>query len=203
MKRVKFSNGNKKMGAIPSVSLPAVQTCRKGCACAKYCYALRMEKFRKNVHDSYISNYNLYTENREKYWADINAKLFASRFFRFHVSGDIPDMEYCKDMFRVAEKNSHCQTLVFTKQYEIVNAVVSEQGMPSENLHILFSAEREIKMENPYNFPTANILFPDGSTTAENLETAVYCSGNCFDCFCETKGCMGLKAGEELLLNKH
>lgn len=35
MNKLSISPGNKKMGAIPSVSLPPIITCPTGCKCAK------------------------------------------------------------------------------------------------------------------------------------------------------------------------
>lgn len=40
-----------------------------------------------------------------------------SRFFRFHVSGDIPNTTYFHIMMEVAKRNSHCEILCFTKKY--------------------------------------------------------------------------------------
>ena len=38
-----------------------------------------------------------------------------SRFFRFHVSGDIPNTTYLCRMVEVAKRNRHCEILCFTK----------------------------------------------------------------------------------------
>ena len=40
---IKISPGNSKMGAIPSVSLPAIKTCRD-CKCKEKCYAAKLER---------------------------------------------------------------------------------------------------------------------------------------------------------------
>ena len=57
---IKISNGNSKMGKIPSVSLPSVVTCRKDCSCKEKCYARKIERIRPNVRDSYAANQNYY-----------------------------------------------------------------------------------------------------------------------------------------------
>ena len=45
MGTVKISQRNSKMGNVPSVSLPAVITCRE-CDCHQKCYARKLERLR-------------------------------------------------------------------------------------------------------------------------------------------------------------
>ena len=52
---VSISKGNSKMGAIQSVSLPAVVTCR-ACDCQKKGYARKLEKIRRTVAQAYKNN---------------------------------------------------------------------------------------------------------------------------------------------------
>ena len=55
---VSISNGNSKMGKIPSVSLPPILTCPKGTPCAKRCYA-------KRIYNRYPSVKNAYDKELE------------------------------------------------------------------------------------------------------------------------------------------
>ena len=82
------------MGSIPSVSLPAGITCRQDCECRKKCYVKKLERIRKRVREAYQSNYELLINKPEIYWREVEASIMMSRFFRFHVSGDIPNEEY-------------------------------------------------------------------------------------------------------------
>ena len=120
---VKISSGNSKLGKIPSVSLPAGETCRSDCECSKKCYAKKLERLRKTVREAYQHNYDLLKNKPDVYWREVEASIMMSRFFRFHVSGDIPDEEYLIHMIEVAERNPHCEILCFTKKYEIVNKI--------------------------------------------------------------------------------
>ena len=79
---VKISPGNAKMGAVPSVSLPAYYTCRHDCECCKKCYARKLERIRKSVREAYQSNYQLLEENPEVYWREVEASVMMTRFFR-------------------------------------------------------------------------------------------------------------------------
>ena len=112
---VKISNGNSKMGQIPSVSLPAGLTCRCDCECSKKCYAKKLERLRPSVKAAYKHNYDLLKCAPDVYWREVEGSIMMSRYFRFHVSGDIPDLTYFVRMVDVASRNQHCQILCFTK----------------------------------------------------------------------------------------
>lgn len=118
---VKISSGNSKLGKIPSVSLPAGETCRSDCECSKKCYAKKLERLRKTVREAYQHNYDLLKNKPDVYWREVEASIMMSRFFRFHVSGDIPDEDYLIHMLETAQRNPHCEILCFTKKFEIVN----------------------------------------------------------------------------------
>lgn len=198
---VKISKGNAKMGAIASVSLPAITTCRKDCGCCKKCYAHKIERLRPNVRAAYESNFNLLNNDPETYWRGVEAAIMINRFFRFHVSGDIPNDEYLSRMVEIAARNPHCEILCFTKRYGFVNGYLSTGGTIPANLHILFSAWEGLTMENPHNLPEAHVRYRDGKTTAG--ENAVECSGNCEECAIANKGCWALKEGEQIVFDEH
>lgn len=199
---VSISQGNSKMGSIPSVSLPAGITCRDGCTCIEKCYARRLERLRPNVREAYHRNYMLYRSDPNTYWREVEAAIMVSRFFRFHVSGDIPDVLYLDRMSKIAWRNPHCQILCFTKQYELVNAWLADaRNQLPENLHLIFSAWRGIPMDNPHNLPEAHVLYRDGATTASL--SAKECGGNCTECAVTTGGCWSLRPGEEVVFREH
>lgn len=198
---VKISNGNAKMGAIPSVSLPAGVTCRSDCECSKKCYANRLERMRPSVRQAYKHNYDLLNSDPNTYWREVEASIMMSRFFRFHVSGDIPDATYFEHMVDIARTNTHCEILCFTKKYDIVNSHINIIGKLPKNLHIIFSGWHDIEMVNPYNLPEAHVRYRDGSTTAR--EDAKLCGGNCTECAITDGGCWTAKHGEQVVFNEH
>ena len=197
---VKISSGNSKLGKIPSVSLPAGVTCRSDCECSKKCYAKRIERLRKNVRESYQSNYELLKNKPDTYWREVEASIMMSRFFRFHVSGDIPDEDYLIHMIEIAKRNQHCEILCFTKKYEIVNKILLLYPI-SENLHLILSAWKGFEMRNPFNLPEAHVRYRDGSTTATS--GAIECEGNCTECAITDGGCWSLKHGEQVVFDEH
>lgn len=199
---VKISPGNIKMGIIPSVSLPSILTCRGDCECRKKCYAKKLERIRKSVRDAYSANYQLLKEDPKTYWRDVEQSVKMARFFRFHVSGDIPDYDYFLNMVRVAIENPRCEILCFTKKFSIVNQYLSENNntLP-DNLHIVFSGWKNLKMENPYHLPEAHVLYKDGTTTA--APGYMLCEGNCTECATTDSGCWVLQRGQQVVFHEH
>ena len=108
--KVSISRGNEKLGSIQSVSLPSGLTCRE-CDCSRKCYARRIERRRPSVAAAYRNNLQVLETEPATYWREVEAAIMLSRFFRFHVSGDIPNTTYFHIMMEVAKRNSHCEIL--------------------------------------------------------------------------------------------
>lgn len=197
---ISISNGNMKMGKIPSVSLPSILTCRQ-CDCQKKCYAAKIERLRPSVRKAYGTNLHVLKTEPDTYWREVEAAVMMSRFFRFHVSGDIPDMSYLIRMVGVAARQTHCQILCFTKKFELVNAFLDSGAAIPSNLHLIFSGWTGLKMQNPHNLPEAHVKFKDGTTTAR--PDAIPCSGNCANCAITDGGCWSLQNGQQIVFKEH
>lgn len=196
---ISISKGNRKMGEIKSVSLPPIITCAENCTCAKKCYAAKMCRLYKNVKESYNRNLEIFNYNPSSYWEQVNDSICTSRFFRFHVSGDIPTYKYFLDMVETACNNPHCDILVFTKKYILVNMALDNGIKIPSNLHILFSEWTGMPMINPYNFPVAHVIFK-GEEPEANWNI---CTGNCLECAKHNKNCWALKNGEHVAFHEH
>lgn len=201
MSNVKISPGNSKLGSIPSVSLPAGTTCRTDCECYKKCYAQKLERMRPSVKNAYKHNLDILQQSPDTYWREVEASIMMSRFFRFHVSGDIPDNVYFAHMIDIANRNQHCEILCFTKKYNIINDHLKLGGNIPDNLHIIFSGWTKLKMDNPYLLPEAHVRYKNGTTTAGSM--AKECGGNCTECLMTEGGCWTLKSGEQVVFNEH
>lgn len=198
---IKISNGNLKMGRIPSVSLPAGLTCRANCACQTKCYARKIARLRPTVREAYKTNFDVLKNHPDTYWREVEAAIMLSRYFRYHVSGDIVDDLYFYKMVEISIRNPHCQILCFTKKYEIVNQFIKNGGEIPSSFHVIFSVWRGMNFENPYHLPEAHVRYRDGTTTA-NM-SAHECSGNCANCATIKNGCWSLKNGEQIVFNEH
>ena len=197
--QVSISPGNIKMGAIPSVSLPACITCNPSAPCFKKCYAMRLEKRYKNVANAYARNLEIWNANPALYWYQVRGSAAMTRFFRFHVSGDIPNIEYLWGMIQTAIELPGTTFLAFTKQYRIVNAWLEEGGTIPANLIIIYSNWGAWKCENPYNLPVCEVILK-GSEPAESWKI---CGGNCTECACRGVGCWELKHGDTIAIYEH
>ena len=200
MGTVKISKGNSKLGAIPSVSLPSIKTCRN-CACQEKCYAQKLERLRPAVRNAYQHNLEVWIKDPETYWREVEASIMMSRFFRFHVSGDIPSFKYLINMVEIARRQPHCEILCFTKKYNLVNELIEQGDELPSNLHMIFSGWVGLEMANPFSLPEAHVRYRDGSTTAR--DDAIECSGNCTECALTEGGCWNLQKGQQVVFNEH
>ena len=196
--KVSISKGNSKMGFIPSVSLPPVVTCAKGCTCAKKCYAAKLCRIYGTVRRAYNNNLDILKNDMDNYFIQVKAAAMVSRYFRYHVSGDIPDMNYLDRMVQLAKDLPSTTFLAFTKQYNFINNYLQHAAIPN-NLKIIFSEWPGMAMNNPHNLPVAHVIFK-GSAPADNWKI---CGGNCSECACRGVGCWELKNGEHIAFYEH
>lgn len=198
--KLHVSNGNSKMGLIPSVSLPPVITCRPGAPCIGKCYAKKLYRLRPTVRNAYDENLELLQAAPDSFFLQLRAALAISRYFRLHVSGDFVNAEYFSRCVDAVKSAPGCTVLAFTKQYEIVNAWIAENGPLPDNFKIIFSGWGSWKCENPYGLPETNVIFRD---TAEIPDSWKICGGNCSECACRGCGCWELKNGETIAFYEH
>ena len=197
--KVSISKGNSKMGAIPSVSLPACVTCNPEAPCFKLCYAQKISRLYKNVRTAYQNNLDILNTDWALYWEQVRTAVSMARFFRFHVSGDIPNAGYFKEMVITAKKYPNTTILAFTKQYEIVNNYINVYGDIPSNLKVIFSNWGSWKCNNPHNLPECEIILK-GSEPAADWKI---CGGNCTECACRGIGCWELNKGETIAIYQH
>ena len=198
--KIHISTTNDKLGRlIPSVNLPAGETCRPDAPCHKKCYAKKGHWLFKNVRQSLADNLAAYKADPKHYFDYIAANTRLARAFRWHSSGDIVDARYLKGMCDVARKNPKTDYLAFTKKFDLVNAYVEEGHRIPRNLSIVFSGwDGLFPVNNPHNFPTTWVMFkkainshiPDGS---------IPCKGKCEECL----ACWQLRKGQSVYFEEH
>jgi hypothetical protein len=197
--KISISPGNKKMGAIPSVSLPACTTCNPSAPCFKECYAVKVARIYKTAGAAYERNLSILKDDPALYWLQVKTAASMTRYFRYHVSGDIPNSEYFSNMVQLATELPGTQFLAFTKQYNIVNEYLNNGGAIPNNLKIIFSNWGTWKCENPHGMPQCEIIFK-GEQPGTDWKI---CGGNCTACACAGIGCWELKSGETIAIYKH
>ena len=200
-KMVSISFSNSKMGKVASVSLLPLLSCPKRAkeTCGCKCYALKLALLRKTVRNAYAKNQAIAKYAMKSYFKAVDETMKTVRFFRYHVSGDILNRKYFDFMVKSAISNPHCEILVFTKQYEIVNEWIDKNGSVPKNLHILFSGWTNLKPINPHNLPETMVYIKDEDINPDwNL-----CGGNCLDCAIKGCGCWNAENGETIAFKMH
>lgn len=202
---VSISSGNTKMGKVASVSLLPILTCPARCngTCGDKCYAKKLALLRPTVARAYARNTVVARLAREEFFDAVNDAMKKVEYFRFHVSGDIPSVQYFRRVVRSCINNPHCQVLLFTKRFEIVNWYIEHENPLPENLHCLFSGWTNLNPTeagfNPHNLPETTVYAKDEDIRPEwNL-----CGGNCLDCAIHDGGCWAAKPGETIAFKIH
>lgn len=201
---VYIAQGNRKTGqGMPSVSLIPIYNCGNCKVCSGQCYDLRNDLCYEGCRRTRAINAALLETDRDRYFKEINDAVRGFRFFRWHIGGDIIDLDYFKRMCEVAKDNPHCDMLVFTKMFDVVNEFVEEYGEESipKNLKVIFSGWIDLDMVNPFNFPSAHPLFPGGVTSAH--DGALLCTGNCTECAKKGELCFKAEKGMEIVFPAH
>lgn len=201
--KISISQGNDKLGSIPSISLPPITTCVANAPCGKTCYALRMCKRRKRVAAAWQRNWRILNNDMCDYWnqLDMYFAIERPRFFRFHVGGDIPNELYLAMMYLTASRNPRTKFLTFTKRYDMINLW---RTAPPKNLNIVLSAWNgmEIPPKMLRSFPIA--WYRDPKAPDPRIPSdAVECGGNCHECGkrCWFLGRHGRR--KDVVFNKH
>lgn len=190
-----ISPGNTKTGAIPSVSLIPVYDCANCRVCSKTCYDFKTDMIYQTVRTTRCENSAIYKADPTRYFEEIRCFLNLNhpRAFRWHIGGDIKNIDYLRNMCEIAQEFPEIKFLAFTKMFTVCNKYLSGGEKIPENLHILFSGWRGLKMDNPYNFPTAHPIFSDGTSAPDGT---LLCTGNCTECLKEDRICWNMKPGE-------
>lgn len=206
---VRFSTSNRKTGAsVPSVSLIPVADCGNCKTCAAGCYDVRNVCFQKSVQISRAVNSAIYHSNPAQYFAAVRKFVRFARFFRWHVGGDLVNLDYFLNVVSIAVDTPACEFLIFTKEFDLVNSWLDAGNELPKNLHLIFSDWRGISMDNRHNLPVSSPVWFDKS--GKEIErgphctaAAVWCPGSCEDCAAVCGGCWGLKNGETVLFEAH
>jgi len=189
-----ISKGNRKIGKVLNVSLPPIKTCANCSGCMWLCYDVKAcLQYPNTVIDARVRNYTILKKSPETYFNRIRETLKrrkANKFMRWHVSGDIPTMEYLQNMISIAKDFPDFKFWTYTKNYDLINKYCDKYGKESipENLSIMFSEWRGMPMNNPYNFPVFSVVFEDDNVKPDPKKNH-YCPGNCDICLKNGKGC--------------
>jgi len=201
--RLTISRGNVKIGRVMNVSLAPILTCANCSGCMGYCYDVKAcNQYPNTVIDARARNTAIMQADRNEYFRRIDdaiSRRRTNKFFRWHVAGDIVDVDYLARMVDIARAHPDFVFWTYTKNYKAVNEYCKRRGGRSAipgNLSIMFSEWRGMPMINPYHFPEFSVVFKDD----EHKPAGHYCPGNCDVCKATRRGCI---AGETTYCNEH
>ena len=203
-----ISKGNRKIGRVMNVSLPPVKTCPNCSGCMHYCYDIKAcLQYPNTVVDARIRNYSILMKDRDDFFARIDSAMSRRRtdkYFRWHVAGEIVDLDYFVRMVENAKKHPDFVIWTYTKNYKIVNQYCDTYGreaIPS-NFHIMFSEWDGMPLNNPHGFPEFSCKLPEGNKNhpVSYFNDLWKCPGNCDICKKCNRGCI---AGETSYADLH
>lgn len=97
-----ISTGNRKIGRVMNVSLMPVITCHNCSECKHFCYDIKAcLQYPDTVINARMRNTVIMMRDRARYFTMIEDRISRRRtnkFFRWHVAGDIVDLDYFENM---------------------------------------------------------------------------------------------------------
>ena len=189
---IHISTGNRKIGRVHNFSMAPGITCANCSGCLAYCYDVKAVLQYPNVVRARAENTVLMQNYRAETFAAIDRycdRHRANKFFRWHVSGEILDVDYFDRMVMVARNHPDWTFWTYTKNYRAVNEWIrshggSKKSVPS-NLSVMFSVWNGMPMDNPFRLPTFTCI-QEGMTPAPGEWE---CPGNCDACIRSGHGC--------------
>ena len=184
MIKLHVSLGNRKLGKIPSVSFPPVMTCKPSAPCFKACYAMKAYRQYPNVRTALTDNLELWRTDPKAFKAQFWQWLEKHKpaYFRYHVSGDIPDYSYFIFMLMTAIAFPDIQFLAYTKRDDILTELPNTLfGLP-KNLTL----RQSIWLNESRSLPLPVAGVRDNQGNISNMPTDVrytfICGGSCVNC---------------------
>ena len=191
-----ISMGNSKIGKCMNVSLAPVITCKNCGKCKNFCYDIKACLQYLNVRIARAKNTALFLYDRENFFNqlwDRMSKRKKNKFLRFHVSGEIMDINHLEYMIKTAKRFPDFVIWTYTKMYWIVNEYIRIHGgnkncIP-ENFSIMYSEWKGLPIDNPYNMPVFRCVYPE-----EEKPDCMKCPGNCDICKANNIGCVAAQS---------
>lgn len=116
---VSIGTGNRKIGLIPSWSLPSVTTCNPRAVrfCGEKCYTRRLKSLYPSVWEAWEHNLKMWNDHPVLTELLIRKFLAMSmpRVMRLHVGGDFVSRDYLRMWCRIAEDNGYCTLYGYSK----------------------------------------------------------------------------------------
>lgn len=209
------TDGNSKTGRCGTYNLPIEYTCdhRAPCYKSKACYACNGCYNFPDNQKGYSENFNFFRHHdNETFVQTVVDYITANKLtlFRYFTIGDVPSPRFVTCMNEIAKRCPDVKFWTYTKKYRLVSRWISENGMPAENLVIIFSHWLNddgtyYPMENPHSLPTSEYIPLGKENLLEGVTHICPCSDPSIVATCATcdHPCYTLKPGESMALLEH
>jgi hypothetical protein len=194
--KLSISPGNSKIGRTPNISLPPHTTCELDAPCRKDCYANHHAyKLYRQTKTAWDRNLAVWENNPEDYETQLRDYLSGrffkdgTRYFRWHVGGDIPDQSYARMVETVAEVFPETEFLIYTRR-DWLDKPVGQQF--PRNLHVMRS---QWIGEEVHTTERRFIVLPKGEPVPAD---GLLCPGLCEEC----RACWWLRS-YPIYIHKH
>jgi hypothetical protein len=152
----------------------------KGSVC-NGCYALKANYAYESVKKAHA---NRVEALQNPQWADAMIKLIGSqskeKYFRFHDSGDLQNLQHLFDIVRIAEALPEIKFWLPTKEKGLINQYMRSFGDFPANLCVRVSAAM-VDGKAPAGFDNTSTVFDKGSAIGSECE-AYKNQNKCGDC---------------------
>jgi hypothetical protein len=177
-----ITKGYDKMEGLESINTPSSTNsfCQKmaktNAICSK-CYAIRNEKFRKNLVPAFEKNVPI-LKDRNFVAPTVNCKVM-----RFHSYGELHNMVHFQSFIKIALANKGTFFSLWTKRKDIVQKYLRNGGIVPSNMNLIYSTP-EIdsgKTVPPKGFDKVFNVF--SKEKVESGEIKINCGGKkCLEC---------------------
>ena len=198
-----ISDGNRKIGRCMNVSLAPIVTCGNCKKCRFHCYDVKACCQYENVRLARAKNTALFRFSRYEFFWQLWQKMArkkTNKFLRFHVSGEIVDINHFNWIIETAKRFPDFKIWTYTKMYSVVNEWIRDNGGSKEaipeNLSVMMSEWKGLPIVNPYGLPVFRCI--DETETAP--DDCFHCPGNCDACKASGHGCVN---GESAYIELH
>lgn len=197
---VVFSAGNRKIGRVLNVSTAPIITCGHCSNCSGYCYDIKACLQYPGTAAARANNTAIAMTDRARFFSEIGQKMDRRKknlYMRFHVGGEIADMDYLERMIETARNHGARYEAVwtYTKEHELVNDYVKMHGGTrsciSDYMTVMFSHWYGVEIVNPYGFPVFWTVATEDDVKKCNADGVTWrCPGNCDVCKKAGRGCI-------------
>lgn len=182
--KIHVSSANSKIGKTANISLLPIVTCGEHALCADRCYARKL-CYSKTAQNAWLENTAYAINNPWGFIDDLYSwiKKNQPKFFRWHVAGDVPSINYASGMRWLARHCPKTKFLAFTKRYQYD---WTDFGVNIPNLIVYWSAWPGMALpdrEDMKSKGVRGVAWLEGDERIPPKTTK--CEGSCEDCrFC-------------------